>query len=133
MINAGTLALMNAGSVPMKGVVCAVSIGRISSGDGASPVYLVDPSDNEILHLDAGGCFAFLFADGLSATPGPNSSTESGATCVWTSWRAVAPYGFDEKELVQTREMALQAAKEVWVKMKECIRDMVSPPQNMEL
>ena len=62
MINASTLALVNAGSVPMRGVVCAVSVGKKKDG------YVVDETE------DTCGCFAFMFTEGSSS-------------CVWASWR----------------------------------------------
>ncbi|KAJ7594546.1 exosome component Rrp46, partial [Mycena floridula] len=98
MINASSLAFISAGSVPMKGVVCAVAVGRISS-------FILDPSDAETTSLSAGGCFAFLV-------------TDSDTTCVWTNWRSLSQGGFDEKELVQARDLARTAAKKVALGIK---------------
>ncbi|KAG2363113.1 hypothetical protein BDR07DRAFT_1194889, partial [Suillus spraguei] len=56
-INACTLALINAGSIAMRGVVCAVSVGRVKKGSVVSVE--VDIADDAV--LEGGGCFAFLF------------------------------------------------------------------------
>ncbi|KAJ7268057.1 hypothetical protein C8J57DRAFT_1131706 [Mycena rebaudengoi] len=94
MINASTLALLSAGSIPMKGVVCAVAVGRIKS------TLVIDPSDDE--QLDASGCFAFLFGNGLDD-----------ARCVWTNWKS--PASFDEAELSSAKSLASVAARSVWL------------------
>ncbi|KAJ6624372.1 ribosomal protein S5 domain 2-type protein [Mycena sp. CBHHK59/15] len=87
MINASTLALLNAGSIPMKGVVCAVAVGKINSS------LAVDPSDDEERALEASGCFAFLFGNG------PDDSR-----CVWTNWKSSG--SFDEAELSNAKKLA---------------------------
>ncbi|KAJ7776811.1 exosome component Rrp46 [Mycena maculata] len=92
MINASTLALLNAGSIPMKGVVCAVAVGRIKSA------LIVDPSDDEETLLDASGCFAFSFGNGLDD-----------ARCVWTNWSSSRT--FNEAELTKCKLIASAAAK----------------------
>lgn len=105
MINSSTMALMNAGSVPMKGVVCAVCIGQ---RDGT---FIVDPSDDELPDLSVGGCFAFLFADGRV-----DAKSEA---CVWTNWRSLKQTGYSEEELKQATDQARKASREIWMKMKE--------------
>ncbi|KAK0455488.1 exosome component Rrp46 [Desarmillaria tabescens] len=112
MINASTLAFLNATSIPMKGLVCAVTVGRLAS----SKQFIVDPSSEEATLLDAGGCFAFLFADGL----------DERVKCVWTNWRSFSG-GFDEKDLVQARDVASESAKVVWSKMKLCVSYRAQP------
>ncbi|KAG7446573.1 uncharacterized protein BT62DRAFT_932008 [Guyanagaster necrorhizus] len=112
MINASTLAFLNAASIPMKGIVCAVTVGRLAS----SKQFVIDPSSEEAALLDAGGCFAFLFADGL----------EERVKCVWTNWRSFSG-GFDEKNLVQARNVASESAREVWSKMKLCVHCREQP------
>ncbi|KXN82647.1 Alcohol dehydrogenase [acceptor] [Leucoagaricus sp. SymC.cos] len=102
MINASSLALLNTGSVPMRGVVCAVAIGRLP-GTGL----LIDPSVEECTDLDAGGCFAFIFAEGVG------TRVES----VWTSWRSKSGF-FDESNFVQARTLAKDAAQIVYNAMK---------------
>ncbi|PCH35154.1 hypothetical protein WOLCODRAFT_59370, partial [Wolfiporia cocos MD-104 SS10] len=56
LINASCAALLNAASVPMRGVVCAVAVGR--RGD----TLLLDPAEEEFSDLLGSGCFAFLFS-----------------------------------------------------------------------
>jgi exosome complex component RRP46 len=109
MINASTMALMNAGSIPMRGVVWAVSVGRLRSTTKSSPSLLLDPSDDEIPSLEGGGCFAFLFGTGQ----------KGGSEMVWSNWQSNAP--FDEVELLSARELARTGAKKVWMCMKESI------------
>ncbi len=112
MINASTLAFLNAASIPMKGIVCAVTVGRLAS----SKQFIVDPSGEEAVLLDAGGCFAFLFADGL----------DERVKCVWTNWRSFSG-GFEEKDLIQARNVASESAREVWSKMKLCVNYREQP------
>ncbi|CAK5284477.1 unnamed protein product [Mycena citricolor] len=105
MINASTVALLNAGSVPMKAVVCAVAVGKTRAA------LVVDPSEDEG-PLDASGCFAFAFG-GEPDVP----------RCVWSNWRSVSPEGlFDEDELAQARSLALVAAKSVLNGIKTALR-----------
>ena len=98
MINASSLALMNAGSVPMRGVVCAVAIGRLPELG-----LVVDPSEEECVGLNAGGCFAFLFAEGIG------SCIES----VWTNWRSKSG-PFDEKDFNRARILAKRSAQTIY-------------------
>ena len=57
MINASSLVLLNPGSVHTRGVVTAISIGRLSDG-----TLVVDPDEEEEESLGGGGCFALMFA-----------------------------------------------------------------------
>ncbi|ESK86128.1 exosome component 5 [Moniliophthora roreri MCA 2997] len=119
IINASTLSLLNSGSVPMKGVICAVALGRLGELR-----YVVDPSDEEVEKMDGGGCFAFMFSDVLGS-----SESDTGSTCVWSNWRSWgAKGGFDEQEIIQTRELAREAAKDVWERMKKLVQDTEHPP-----
>ncbi|KAJ7119818.1 ribosomal protein S5 domain 2-type protein [Mycena epipterygia] len=99
MINASTLALLNAGSIPMKGVVCAVAIGRMKS------TLIVDPGEDEEASLEASGCFAFSFGNGADD-----------ARCVWTNWRSSD--SFDEGELTTCKLLASAAARSVWLQIQ---------------
>jgi exosome complex component RRP46 len=107
MINASMLALMNAGSIPMRGVVCAVSIRRTGTNSSAGPIPVVDPSDDEFPSLKGGGCFPFLF----------NASQKGGSEVVWSHWKSTAP--FDEQDLIRARDLARGGAEKVWKEMKE--------------
>jgi len=110
IINASTLAILNAGSMPMQGVVCAVAVGR-RRGDR---LLIVDPDEKEEAVgkvLDIHGCFAFMFA-GKEHT----GKKESRGRCVWTNWRTVVKGGdvFDEKVLREARNLAAEAAERVY-------------------
>jgi exosome complex component RRP46 len=134
LINASTAALLNAGSVPMRGVVCAVAVGRLVStttttsasafGAPASPaksILVLDPSEAELASLEAAGCFAFMFAAGLRGladSAGPCVPCEA----VWTDWHAKS--SFSEDELVWARALAQVGAVRVWRAMKESVRGM---------
>ncbi|KAL1747343.1 ribosomal protein S5 domain 2-type protein [Schizophyllum fasciatum] len=93
-INAGSLALLNAGSAAMRGVVCAVPVARISS-DGTTKL-VVDPDTDELSTALGTGCFAFLFA-------------ASSNDCVWMHWRN-ASCASPENDIPSIREFARNAA-----------------------
>jgi len=121
MINASTLALLNCGSVPMRGVVCAVAIGRLSTPHSRNSWSLVvDPGDDELCFVEGGGTFAFLASAGLDSpdTGSPVPSFE----LAWSDWRAAT--SFDEKELVQAGALAKTAAAELWLRMKQSVDGM---------
>ncbi|KAJ8080237.1 hypothetical protein PM082_017067 [Marasmius tenuissimus] len=116
IINACTLALLNAGSIPMRGVVCAVALGLTQDEES-----IVDPTEQESARLVGGGCFAFLFSDF-------EPSSQSGATCVWSNWRRWGgEQGFDEEEIFRTREVAREAAREVWDSVKKLVEETEQP------
>ncbi|RDB20594.1 Exosome complex component RRP46 [Hypsizygus marmoreus] len=104
MINASSLSLLNAGSVPMRGIICAVPIGR-RRADGK---LLVDPEARE--KLDVHGCFAFVVTVGKGG--------ERSLRCVWSNWRGE---GFDESALAEAIEMAAGAAGVVYEAMYESV------------
>jgi exosome complex component RRP46 len=110
MINASTLALMNAGSIPMRGVVCAVSIRRTGTNSSAGPTLVLDPSDDEFPSLKGGGCFPFLLGAGQ----------KGGSEVVWSNGKSTAP--FDEQDLIRARDLARGGAEKVWKQMKEGVR-----------
>jgi exosome complex component RRP46 len=119
MINASSLALLNSGSVFMRGVVAAVAIGRLPDG-----TLVVDPDEEDEKSLGSGGCFAFMFANGLDDDKKTNYSD-----CVWSSWksRLGTTTTYDEKsELLffNAREMAKAAALDVYLAMKKSIIDI---------
>ncbi|KAF5321740.1 hypothetical protein D9619_002242 [Psilocybe cf. subviscida] len=117
MINASSLALLNASSVPMRGVAVAVSVGRFAPSAAASPsqsTLVLDPSEDEAAQLQAGGCFAFLFADGAGLQQGAES--ENG-DCVWSSWKALSG-GYDEEELFAARSLAQKGARELYKRLR---------------
>ncbi|KAL5487636.1 RRP46 [Sanghuangporus weigelae] len=122
LINASSLALLNAASVPLRGVVCACSVGRVrpssSSSDPDESVLIVDPSSNELSLLDGAGTFAFLIA-------GDNSSAASGldAKLVWSHWNATP---FNEDELARATELARTGAFRVRGHMRGAIERALS-------
>jgi ribonuclease PH len=68
VLNASTLALMNAGSgsIPMRGAVCAVATDRSGTNSRARPILVLDPTDEEFPSLKkGGGYFAFFFSYGV--------------------------------------------------------------------
>ncbi|KAJ8508090.1 hypothetical protein ONZ45_g9611 [Pleurotus djamor] len=109
MINASTLALLNAGSIPMRGVVCAVAVGLKSSG------IVIDPPPEEYSDVSGGGCFAFLFGHGVGARP-----NDADNVCVWSSWSG--DFGDKEEEtFLAVREAAKLACRKIWEEMKRSI------------
>ena len=106
MINASSLALLNSGSIYMRGVVASVAIGRLPDG-----TLVVDPDEEEEESLGGGGCFAFMFADGFDKT---NSD------CVWSGWKSMSGT-FDESEFFRARQLAKAAALHVYLAMKKNI------------
>ncbi|OCH86456.1 hypothetical protein OBBRIDRAFT_838148 [Obba rivulosa] len=119
LINATSAALVNASSVPMKGVICAVSVGRFPSASAATLV--LDPSEAELPHLVGGGCFAFLFSSALPLTP---SSPDELPPCslLWTNYTSSVVY--DDTELRQAQALAEEGARKVWAAMKESVSNM---------
>ncbi|KAK7439526.1 hypothetical protein VKT23_017455 [Stygiomarasmius scandens] len=103
MVNASTLALLNASSIPMRGMLCAVSVGKSREGS-----FVVDMDDAQSETASAFGCFSFLF------------SGTTGSACVWTNWRSIED-GIDESELDVVKVLALEGARDVWMKMKELV------------
>ncbi|KAL0566344.1 hypothetical protein V5O48_015671 [Marasmius crinis-equi] len=116
IVNATTLALLNAGSIPMRGVVCAVSVGLLDVDEGGEKTYIVNP-DTTTTELIGSGCFAFLFSDF-------EPTSQNGATCVWSNWRRFGGGGgFDEEEILKTREIAREGAREVWRAVKKLVEE----------
>ncbi|KAF4568623.1 exosome non-catalytic core subunit rrp46 [Pleurotus pulmonarius] len=110
MINASTMALLNAGSIPMRGIVCAVAVARVDN------TLLVDPSPEEMAKDDdvsGSGCFAFMFGHGVGRTP-----NEADFTCVWSNWRGD---GGGEQDVITGRALAKEGARQVWEAIKSSI------------
>ncbi|KAF8815040.1 exosome component Rrp46 [Phlegmacium glaucopus] len=116
MINASCLALLNSGSVYMRGVVAAVAIGRLPDG-----TLVVDPDEEEEECLGGGGCFAFMFAD----ETGLKNDNTSNSDCVWSGWKSMSG-AYDESELFRARELARVKASDVYVVMKKSIDARIS-------
>jgi len=114
MINASTLALLNS-AVPMRGVVCAVSVAQYLPPWSTETHLVLDPSEDQIQLSTASGCFAFLFTSNGASTK--NSSEELDATEVWSNWQSMT--SFDEQELLAAKRLAKVGAQAVWMEMKE--------------
>lgn len=113
-INACNLALLNAGSVPMRGVVCAVAVAQYTS---ASQPQLVTASS----HAEYAGCFAFLF--GVDHTPvGGTDGQIPPSKMIWTNFRASPGKTFSVAASASAEKVAVEGAAAVWTKMKESLR-----------
>jgi exosome complex component RRP46 len=125
-INASSLALLNAGSIPMTSVVCAVAIARLRSAteeDDASALVL-DPSEAELLETASCGCFAFSFATEISGTQ--QSQDSPAGKMVWTNWHAKD--GLFEGEFARARALGLAGAEIVWKAVKLSVPQMGGSP-----
>lgn len=126
-INACSLALLNAGSIPMRGVVCAVALGRHSEGGRVKFV----PNPVEERTLDGAGCFAFLFG-GVGSGPNTASRKTEGSgpsEVVWRSFRGASGASplVDVHEVTKATETARKEAYEVWLYMKQSVAKLMSP------
>ena len=116
-MNAATAALVNAGSVPMRGVVCAAAVGRMAPVDRKASLVL-DPEEAELPRLTGGGCFAFMFSSLLGE--GDGAAVDAPAcSLLWTNYTTAAP--FDVEELAQARELATAGARQVWSALRESV------------
>lgn len=98
-INASMLALLNASSIPLKGVVCAVAVG-FSSSKGE---IVLDPPET----VESGGCFAFMFG-------GDEGSEET----VWSNWKTTAEKHTSSNAFELAKERARAGAKDVYNTIK---------------
>ncbi|KIM21530.1 hypothetical protein M408DRAFT_80398 [Serendipita vermifera MAFF 305830] len=112
LINAGSLALLQAASIPAVGTVVAVAVGvkRISQ----KSEFIIDPEDIEVGDLVAGGVFAFLFSRSHAplASTGqsePDNEDFPKGRVVWSSWEGV----FNATEYAKAEELARFAAAEI--------------------
>ncbi|KAI9450875.1 ribosomal protein S5 domain 2-type protein [Lactarius psammicola] len=86
-INAASLALLNAGSIPMTGVVCATAVALLHPAtEVATSTLVLDPSEVESQTGAASGCFAYLFTTETSESQ--EAPLIPGARLVWTNWHA---------------------------------------------
>ncbi|KAG6330195.1 hypothetical protein ID866_8894 [Astraeus odoratus] len=114
-INACSLALVNGGSIPMQGVMCAVAVGMRRDGDRMD--FILDPLNES--KLDGAGCIAFLF--GISGSSFHDELPPS--KVLWTSFRAHngSSVSLNMQELKQATELARKGAVAVWLNMKESL------------
>ncbi|KAF8492205.1 ribosomal protein S5 domain 2-type protein [Russula emetica] len=123
-INASTLALLNAGSIPTTSVVCAVAIARLRSAteeDDDASALVLDPSEAELLETASCGCFAFSFATEISGSQ--QSQDSLAGRMVWTNWHAKDGL-FDEGEFARARALGLAGAEIVWKAVKLSVPQM---------
>lgn len=120
LINATSAALISAGSIPMKGVVCAVAVGRLSSHISGASRLVLDPSETELGYLAGGGCFAFLFSTVLLEESSQADSNSPACLLIWTSYSSSAS-SFDESELFAAKALAEVGARQVWHTLKDSV------------
>jgi len=120
-INASSLALLNAGSIPMIGIVCAAAVSWLRSATEDVSLLVLDPSEAESRAGVGCGCFAFSFATDISGSQqSPNSLS---ARLVWTNWHTKGGV-FEEEEFARARAFGLAGAQVVWKAIKESIPQM---------
>ncbi|KAL4075278.1 ribosomal protein S5 domain 2-type protein [Scleroderma yunnanense] len=115
-INACSLALVNSGSIPMRGVVCAVAVG-LRKTEGRQTEFVLDPVEES--KLDGAGCLAFLFGIGPASVQGGLPPSE----VLWTNFRTVngSVLSLQASELAQATTVARKGATEVWLGMKKSL------------
>ena len=124
MINASSLALLDSGSVYMRGVVCAVAVGRLKDG-----TLVVDPDEEEEVVVEGcggGGCFAFMFSGAAAAAADNhdnNNKPPKSSDCVWSGWNSSksSASSYDEGDFFKARELARVAAVDVYFAMKKSL------------
>jgi exosome complex component RRP46 len=132
-INASSLALLNAGSIPMISIVCAAAVSWLRSATEDASVLVLDPSEVESREGVGHGCFAFAFAAEISnSQQSPSSPT---ARLVWTNWHTMDGV-FDEGEFARAQALGLAGAEIVWRAIKESVPQMDAssalPPEALE-
>jgi exosome complex component RRP46 len=125
-INASSLALLNAGSIPMTSVVCAVAVSRLRSPtEGDALTLVLDPSEAEFFENVGCGCFAFSFATEISGSQ--QSQDSPTGRMIWTNWHA-KDGAFDEEEFARARALGLAGAEIVWRTVKLSVPQMDGSP-----
>lgn len=106
LINAGSLAFLQASSIPLIGIVVAVSLGvkRV----GKNRTLIVDPEDGEISDLVGGGVFAFIFSQSHRMNEDQHEKEMRGRL-VWSSWDGI----FDVAEVAKAEGLARQKGLEI--------------------
>ncbi|PVF92002.1 hypothetical protein CPB86DRAFT_744893 [Serendipita vermifera] len=111
LINSGSLALLDTGTIPLTGVIIAMSVGVVV--DKGTRSVIVDPEEDETLYLVGGGVFAFLFAGTHAKIPplGPLGKV------VWSSWEGE----FRVEEVEKAESLALDAASKVLDRFRQTL------------
>ncbi|KAG8890252.1 hypothetical protein FRB98_000163 [Tulasnella sp. 332] len=127
-VNASSLAFLNASSIPMRGVLCAVAVGKVV---GDSPAILSSRTgqpgggarlfmDPEVEELEGGwAIFAFLF--GSTFDGGPKMQ---GCEVVWADCHGLG----SEDEYAKAKELALSGATRIadWEEYPELVAQLLS-------
>lgn len=124
-INASTLALLNAGSIPMTSVVCAAAVSWHRPTEEEASTLILDPSEAESRDGLGCGCFAFSFTTEISGSL--QLSTSPGARLVWTNWHAKGGV-FGQGELARAQALGLAGAETVWRTIKQSVPQMDGLP-----
>jgi exosome complex component RRP46 len=106
LINAGSLAFLQASSIPLIGIVVAVSLGVKRVGNNR--ILIVDPEDEEIPDLVGGGVFAFVFSQSHRMSQDRHENVMHGRL-VWSSWDGI----FDIAEVAKAEALARQKCLEI--------------------
>jgi exosome complex component RRP46 len=120
-INASSLALLNSGSIPMTGVVCAAAVSCHRSAENDPSTLVLDPSEAESREGLCCGCFAFSFTTEINDSQ--QLSTGPSARLVWTNWHAKGGV-FDEGELARAHALGFAGAETVWRAIKQSVPQM---------
>lgn len=122
-VNACSLALLNGGSIPLRGVVCAVAVAQ-SSGGRPQIVTQGGSATSKKNGIESAGCFAFLF--GVDRAPAEDAD-DAGydvtprSKMIWTDYHANLGRAFSTTALEEAEKVALEGAAAVWAKMKESL------------
>jgi len=119
LINASSLALLHAASVPMRGTLCAVTVGKQKINE--EDVLVLDPEGE----VEKKGCFAFLFGAAVGAK-GLDGEV------VWADWSGA----FHEDEYLRAVELARLGAKKVlrFIKLELAVKNgFVQDENDMDL
>ncbi|KAJ1310529.1 hypothetical protein OPQ81_007259 [Rhizoctonia solani] len=111
-INAATLALLNAASVPMRGVVCAVAVGISKAGD-----VVLDPADDR--ECARAGCFAFFFSEAEA----PEGEV------VWADWKGATT----KEEYASAVKLARAGARQVLSLVQSSLLRRIKNDSQMDL
>ncbi|KAG8827492.1 hypothetical protein FRC17_007825 [Serendipita sp. 399] len=117
LINAGSLAFLRESSLPLIGVIVAVSVAVVQKS--SSRVLLVDPEDTELETLSAGGTFAFITSQAQSEDNQMDTDVAalSTARIVWSSWEGE----FALEEFAEAERLARQAAFHILQTFRETL------------
>lgn len=120
-INAVTLALLNTGSVPLRGAVCAVAVAITDPQTQLQPQLVSDLSrDTTNTRTGHSGCFAFLFGYNIRTHTFVETDVPP-SEMIWTNYRARPGNAFSLEALAQAEKVASRGAAAVWTKMKQSL------------